>query len=41
MVARTGLRAPLGKDAYLGAVFVDAATITIAGEDGLVATSPR
>jgi poly(3-hydroxybutyrate) depolymerase len=32
---------PLGKDVYLGAVWVDATTITVAGEDGLVATSPR
>ncbi|HEY5925681.1 MAG TPA: YCF48-related protein [Kofleriaceae bacterium] len=32
---------PLGKDVYLGAVFVDATTVTIAGEAGLVATSPR
>jgi len=26
---------------FLGAVFVDAGTITIAGEDGLVVVSPR
>ncbi len=32
---------PLGKDVFLGAVFVDATTIWIAGEDGLVASSPR
>ena len=31
----------IGRDAYLGAVYVDATTITIAGEDGLVASSPR
>jgi predicted esterase/photosystem II stability/assembly factor-like uncharacterized protein len=32
---------PLGKDVYLGAVHVDATTVWIAGEGGLVATSPR
>jgi photosystem II stability/assembly factor-like uncharacterized protein/predicted esterase len=32
---------PLGKDIFVGAVFVDATTITIAGETGLVATSLR
>jgi photosystem II stability/assembly factor-like uncharacterized protein len=31
---------PLGIDAYLGAVHVDASTVTIAGEGGLVATMP-
>ena len=32
---------PLGLDTYLGAVHVDASTIWIAGEGGLVASSPR
>jgi poly(3-hydroxybutyrate) depolymerase len=32
---------PLGRDAFLGAVLVDATTITIAGEGGLLASSPR
>ncbi len=32
---------PLGKRVFLGAVHVEATTITVAGEDGLVATSPR
>lgn len=32
---------PLGRDIYLGAVAIDATTITIAGEAGLVASSPR
>ena len=31
----------LGKTVYLGAVHVDATTITVAGEDGLVATTAR
>jgi poly(3-hydroxybutyrate) depolymerase/photosystem II stability/assembly factor-like uncharacterized protein len=31
---------PLGIDVYVGAVYVDAATVWIAGEDGLVASSP-
>jgi predicted esterase len=34
-------RRDFGKDVYLGAVFVDATTITVAGEDGLIASSPR
>ncbi|HUJ58570.1 MAG TPA: YCF48-related protein [Kofleriaceae bacterium] len=32
---------PLGEDVYLGAVYVDATTVWIAGAGGLVATSPR
>lgn len=32
---------PLGRDVFLGAAFVDATTITVAGEDGLIATSAR
>lgn len=32
---------PLGVDTHLGAVHVDASTIWIAGEGGLVASSPR
>lgn len=31
----------LGKDLFLGAVAIDATTITVAGEDGVIATSPR
>jgi predicted esterase len=32
---------PLGEDVYVGAVLVDATTIHVAGEGGLIATSPR